>query len=202
MACMMAACSSDIHLSRDIPSLASSGSNVFRSSYHFYIPSSIGRFESTDYSYVLDHQGTEFQMTLNLSSILFEHPKSWIKKPNFEGNYMDVYHRLQSYRVFYEELSNKKYYLVYESPAFIGTSVCEKVELKAIIKAMVQISQSLQKDENALRKKLIKSNRKKYIADIIPLFEKKLPKEGRIEDLFRNDSIEEKEKNIDQQEGD
>ena len=76
------------------------------------------------------------------------------------------------------------------------------MELKAIIKAMVQISQSLQKDENALRKKLIKSNRKKYIADIIPLFEKKLPKEGRIEDLFRNDSIEEKEKNIDQQEGD
>ncbi|MBW9211892.1 MULTISPECIES: hypothetical protein [Terrabacteria group] len=201
LTCVLLGCSSNIHRQQKIPVLTSSNSNVFQKSYHFYIPSSIGRFESNGDSYVLDYQGTKFQMTFNLSTVLFDYKEPFLKKPQFKGEYIDVHQDKQMYLVSYEKLENQKYYLIYESPAFIGTSICEKVEMAAIVRTMVQISQSLQVDKKTLQEQFVKIDRKKYIADAIPFFEKKVAKEGRIEDLFSN-NLEESEKKMVEHKGD
>lgn len=169
--------------------------NMNKQLYSYYLPTNIGRYQSTQSTNVFSDRGRKFIMNLNVANIIQEayykdqeaEQTTSFKDPiaQLEGGYEDGQKSYHAYTV--SVFDQQGYYITaFESDVVEFYAVSDACSVAELCKDMMRIARSLK--VNVVEVKNTYSNKKTvdYKSEKIELFEQLVPESGRVEELFEN----------------
>ena len=160
----------------------------------YYIEPSIGRIETTDTSHVFNYDGTNFIMNINVASIVNEklYDNKTTSNANSEylkkGIYKDINGNEHNYEINID--ANNKYYLiVFSSDELQFYCYADEKSAPKISGEMLKIARTVTVDRQAVINAFNIKELITYQPSYKELFEEKIPENGSIEELIKDDDI-------------
>ena len=183
--------------------------NMNKQLYSYYLPTNIGRYQSTQSTNVFCDRGRKFIMNLNVANIIQDayykdqeaEQATSFKEPiaQLDGGYADGQESYHAYTV--SVYDQQGYYItVFESDVVEFYAVSNACSVAALCKDMMRIARSLKVNVTEVKNMYSHKQNVDYKSEKIELFEQLVPESGRVEELFDNkndDTDDASEKNED-----
>lgn len=169
--------------------------NKFKDKYiSYYIDPSIGRVESNDVSHIFDYDGTKFVMNVNIENIINEQ----LYKVNEEDNTNDLFFksgilkdRVEVEHPFTIRINdyNGTYLVSLKSDLLHFYSYSNEVDSPRILREMIEIARSVIVNKQAVVNAFNIKEVITYQPSYLDLFDNKVPENGSIEELLKEDDL-------------
>lgn len=160
----------------------------------YYVDPSIGRVETTDTSHVFNYDGTNFIMNINVTNIinekLYENKSSEYTASGYnkKGTFTDINENIHDYVIGIDY--NDQYYMItLSSDELQFYSYADEISAPKIAGEMIKIARSVTIDRNAVINAFNIKELITYQPSYMDLFEEKIPENGSIEELIKDDDI-------------
>lgn len=160
----------------------------------YYIEPSIGRIETTDTSHVFNYDGTNFIMNINVANIINEklYDNIALNNSNSEiirkGIFKDINGNEHNYQ-FSIDSNNKYYLIIFSSDELQFYSYADEKSAPKISGEMIRIARTVTVDRHAVINAFNIKELITYQPSYMELFEEKIPENGSIEELIKDDDI-------------